>query len=356
MSQPLILVETTVFRPTAPFKGEPNGLRAANMHRLLDEAARLGARIEPEDRIFDYEDWSEEVGRRLAAMKAAARLDLSIVGPNDLATMSNGVVLDLRGPMLKFGGPRGFGVSDPVVLVMADDPPVYATSAAFAARAGRTIRICRNDDEADVGSYPSLKETLRELGEQGHASVMWKMATGAAKAYPVAEISTSTPIEEDVAWATVHMGGLSMLQGVRRMLKETRIFVIDGEVVCGAACIETHTPDDRTRIPVVDGVTTTFELQRGSGAFVSNDRETARRMADFACQCASDFQAEGLFDYSLDLFVDGDTGEIGVIELNGVNASGLYANDVDAIFLALAETLARRATLVPTAVASPALG
>ena len=103
---------------------------------------------------------------------------------------------------------------------------------------------------------------------------------------------------------------------------EYRFFVVNGEVVTGAGCVEEFTPlnnraqfDDRMR------------QVRSEGGPVTSQPEILERYLSFAKQAASEFSAEGLLNtYSLDL-ATGSDGQTLIIELNGLPNSGLYASD-----------------------------
>lgn len=132
-----------------------------------------------------------------------------------------------------------------------------------------------------------------------------------------------------------------LVQEVNLMTHETRLFMADGEVVSGAACIEEHTPLDREEgqgiLPPV------FELGRNGGERV-RDEAAAERLVAFAREAAGMIVAEEpeLRNFVLDAAI-GPDGVPVLIELNPLVDSGLYANDPVAVAEALVADMIARA-------------
>ena len=318
------------------------GVRAERMHALHLESVALheefgiavpfmqGERPDPED-------WIEAVMRRSAALKAAQQLGLAATTDLDRHRQ----LLDCRTHALRaeylaklphlFSHPRQID---------------YARSDVFTARAGRQTLLCRNDEVDDRHSdLPMIQDGFAALRrEHPDAAIWWKLATGPAKSYAVTRIAPGEDLPSDVVLATIHMGGLSLLQTEAAMGYEARFFVVDGQVISGAGCIESDTPIERDAAALVEGIMSPRLEKVRNRALATEESLLSKRLVEVAHGNAVALKAEGFAEaYVLDLFIDRDTAEIGIIEMNPINASGLYANDVDAIFMAIVQSLVRKA-------------
>lgn len=135
--------------------------------------------------------------------------------------------------------------------------------------------------------------------------------------------------------------GCMSVQQAKIMTHETRFFVLDGEIVCGAACIESDTPQ------MSDGtlLAPRFEIKRNSGEIVT-DEPAAQILLDAARRISQEFSEEcpDLKAYVLDLALD-ETRSPLMIELNPAAQSGLYGIDAPRLFQAIhrfAETIEPR--------------
>jgi hypothetical protein len=106
---------------------------------------------------------------------------------------------------------------------------------------------------------------------------------------------------------------------------EYRIFVVDGEVISGAGCIEEFTPLDcrprwvfDTRVRRVRG-----HLNQGEPSPVEYDPVLVGRLLKFGQGVAKEHGGTVVIDVALDAVAD----EPVVIELNNISNSGLYASD-----------------------------
>ena len=124
-------------------------------------------------------------------------------------------------------------------------------------------------------------------------------------------------------------GDKCMLQEYTPMDFEYRIFVVDGVPITGAGCLEDRTPLENMALwdPMM-------QRKRNSSA-IEEDLSLCIRYRDFARKMAPLFKEEGILDYTLDLF--SNSNGIGIIELNPIAHSGLYAIDYDALFKAILE-------------------
>lgn len=105
---------------------------------------------------------------------------------------------------------------------------------------------------------------------------------------------------------------------------EYRMFVTNGVVRTGAGNVEYHTPLDN---PERKQFFTQLERKRNSGEELSDEAELVSRYVKFGQAVADELATEGFLDYTLDVAVNADTGEVVVIEMNSLTNSGLYACD-----------------------------
>lgn len=307
----------------------PALLAAASLPRPPQAAARSlaaallaeGVELVDAGADVDFEDWVEDALRTLHLRRAARERGLVV-----LPTLpASGCAIDCR-----THAPRRERLvrAPDVRVVRAPDIIDYAASPAFLANAARRVLRCRNDEDGDP-ALPSLSDGLAQLRAEGFGDVVWKQTSGAPKSYPLAIIPAGAGIDADIGLAAVHMGGSSLLQERVDMTDETRFFVVDGAVVSGAPCVCEHTPLDRDAL-----------ARHGA---LASDSPYAPALAERARDIAEALAAEGVRDCVLDLYRNAATGEIGVVELNPINASGLYANDPAAIFPALVDSLLKQA-------------
>ena len=118
------------------------------------------------------------------------------------------------------------------------------------------------------------------------------------------------------------------------MTHETRFFVLNHKVICGAACIETNTPaqnETGEQLPVK------FEVVRNAGVFVE-DRWIAQRLERFAEMMCAEIadEAPQMLAYTLDVALDAQGLPL-IIELNPAAIAGQYALNVDLLFAAIME-------------------
>lgn len=121
----------------------------------------------------------------------------------------------------------------------------------------------------------------------------------------------------------------ALVQQRVRMRYEYRVQVIGGEPVCGAGCVERHTPADNTG----ERYDPRMEETRNSGRIESHP-DIARLYEAFAHEAAHAIRGEVEGPYVMDLYLD-DAGQPHVIELNPQSNSGLYALDMDALLTAI---------------------
>jgi hypothetical protein len=146
---------------------------------------------------------------------------------------------------------------------------------------------------------------------------------------------TKAAIFDELEWFAVSLGDRAdafIVQEWVPMLFEYRLFVVDGEVVTGAGCIEENTPlDNRGRFdPAVR------ESRAGVNAVVDRP-DLVEQMVDFGRKVAAEVTEESpaLNQYVLDVAIDAD-GQPLVIEMNSLLNSGLYASAPSLVTSAIA--------------------
>lgn len=146
-----------------------------------------------------------------------------------------------------------------------------------------------------------------------------------------------------LGWDYVRLEGLAdavFVQDQLELAYEYRLFVVDGDVVSGAGCIEEFTPLDRN---VTDGsFDTRVRRVRGPIASYNGDADTepspveyrieaVARLIEFGRKIASEHGGTIVIDVAFDVGTRGnahaDSGHPVVIELNTLSNSGLYASN-----------------------------
>ncbi|MBT1162915.1 ATP-grasp domain-containing protein [Bifidobacterium sp. SO1] len=114
-----------------------------------------------------------------------------------------------------------------------------------------------------------------------------------------------------------------------RMRFEYRVFVIGGRPVCGAGCIENHTPLDNTG----DAYDPWMEETRNNRKPESHPL-IAGLYEQYAYEVAHAIRGDVEGPYTLDLYL-GDDGQPHVLELNPMRNAGLYALNMDRLLEAV---------------------
>ena len=317
---------------------------AADLVRLYGEIlSGFGLSGSPAE--VDREDWIEAACRLVAAHDAADANGLEFVVASRPAGLRRARgMTDPPGRLVAMGPfsrllamemrQAGLDVRDPF-----NEPVDYAVNPAFVRYAGRRFVTCRNDSDGD-GALPTLEEAV--AGFMGR-EVVWKMLGEPLKEYPLERFvpDADEPIPEDIRWAAVHRsGGTSCLQDRVPMLFEYRVMVVDGAVVSGAGMVMEHTPLDRPT-----GLRGPFSPLARSDIRSREPAVAAPALATYAAMAqdmADDLIREGgeAFprNFAMDLFAADASPEasVGIVELNPLGRSGLFANDVAATFAAMA--------------------
>lgn len=287
--------------------------------------------VDPEltvTRDADREDWLEQAARLEAAMRLLDDPLLRVYGHGvvdaDGRPVENPVIAgrayygevlnaDIRRPAdypLETGNAHHYANSLAVRALMHRETLLTPVNAEKVEQAVRTI--------ASHGCGVVVKYVLRE------------------KTLPVARLTPEEALSFDAGmwfeWEDVRFedepDGV-LVQELTDMRREYRVFVIGGQPVCGAGCIERCTPADNEAT-----FDPKMEDRRNDGQAVSRPGtvETYRRFAVEAARLIAD---EGYIrgPYVMDLAtIDGMPC---IIELNRMNNAGLYALDMDALLTAV---------------------
>lgn len=234
------------------------------------------------------------------------------------------------------------GPSDKVDIVGTTQQAVkaagdYAASKTYLRHAGRAIALAKADEDS---IEEALQQVVRETGS-GDIFIKTVQKEWAASFSVDPDrgglwdqlCDQDRAIEEGgygLDWIPVQHEGSSsnilMVQGKIVPTFEYRMFIVDGAPVTGAGCIEAFTPAENLEI-----FDAQMEEKRNSGLVVTRDdiRDRYHQFAAIFCKEFAEEHGEGL-DFSLDLCIDAQTGEIKVIELNPPINLGRYASDVGA--------------------------
>ena len=320
-----------------PYPGIPEHLPVAVRARLrstLDDATQLfpelsehTAEVKPE---ADFEDFWEEAARAAAAVRAAAAAGVTIERHNARVWNEDQLARRLGGVSV---GEEARHAVDPLL-----------DSAVVREHGGRWMSVgCVPDDPAD----PREDNLLRQLADRyrrGVRHAVIKLAARKAGVFKITLHETPEAIAQElsshevIGWDLLRNGDHAdayLAQDFVMMEHEYRFFIVDGMVVSGAGCIEEFTPFDRD--PAEGPFSAILRRRRGNSLIPAIDEPLVvgaplvRRYIEFIEPIAA---ANG-GTVVMDVATAAATGEPLVIELNTLPNCGLYASDVDAVYLAL---------------------
>lgn len=291
----------------------------------------------------DREDWLEQAARLEAGMRLLDDPLLRVYG--------HGIV-DADGRPVGDGACGGRACYGEVLNADPRRPadyPVETGNAHRYANSPAVRRLMRRGNMPTPVNAGMVEQAVRDIASHGHGVVVKYVLR--EKTLPVVRLTAGEAVSFDAgpwfAWEDVRFenepDGVLVQERVD-MRREYRVFVVGGQPVCGAGCVERCTPADNEAVfdPKV-------EERRNDGHAVSRPGtvETYRRFAVEAARLIAD---EGYIrgPYVMDLAtIDGMPC---IIELNRMNNAGLYALDIDALLTAVnrhpeqftPETLQRR--------------
>lgn len=187
------------------------------------------------------------------------------------------------------------------------------------------LRNCgRKFEVLTMPRHSEEHEGLKELLEQWpFESAFIKL--GSRKSVTPEKIAASMKgwYGSDISMATLTLRDDLLVQECVPMRFEYRMFVAGGEIRTGAGNVELHTPlDNPTQVQFDDKM----ESVRNASE-VTSEPGLRDRYVEFGQRVATELAKEGALNYSLDVALNPDTGEILVVELNSLTNSGLYACD-----------------------------
>lgn len=276
----------------------------------------------------DREDWLEQAARLEAGMRLLDDPLLRVYG--------HGVV-DADGRPVGDGACGGRACYGEVLNADPRRPADYPVETGNAHRYANSPvvrRLMRRGTMLTPVNAGMVEQAVRDIASHGHGVVVKYVLR--EKTLPVVRLTAGEAVSFDAgpwfAWEDVRFedepDGV-LVQELTDMRREYRVFVIGGEPVCGAGCVEHCTPADNEAV-----FDPKMEDRRNDGHAVSRPGtvETYRRFAAEAARLISD---EGYIrgPYVMDLAtIDGMPC---VVELNRMNNAGLYALDMDALLTAV---------------------
>lgn len=317
----------------------PTGM--PDMRRRAEDNLAIVATSHPEftehiavrDPEADVEDFWEPVARAAAAICAAesAHADFAVRSAAHPDGWTPEQMEQRLGPVATCEE-RRHG-TDPLLL----HPVLREHGGRWMALAGYS------DVDGELDEAEDLVRLALVRARAGVRRAVVKLAERKTSVFPIelwpemtAEDVTAQLFGQDLGWTFVRLAGRTgsmLLQDWIPMTHKYRLFVVDGEVVSGAGCIEEFTP--YSRIAAACRFDARFRIHHGNGvaaegnsAIVSDPALLERYLAvgrDIARQFGG--------TVALDLALSED--RIVVVELNTLPNAGLYASDPDAVYAAL---------------------
>lgn len=273
----------------------------------------------------DREDWLEQAAR----LEAGVRLlgDGTIVrvyGNRPMRTDGTSVSEDMLAGLPHFGcimrTPTGDYMTDP------SGGNRYCRSMTVRGLMRRRTRLVPVDATA-------VRTAVRELDADSPLGVTVKYVRR-EKTLPLVHVPHGGGFDAArwLDWEEVRFDGDTdgvLVQETVRMEYEYRMFIVNGEPVCGAGCVEENTPVDNHA---------TFDsmMQRTRNASpVETRADIAERYRRFAFHAARIIHEEGIITPAYVMDVAMIDGQPGIVELNGSANAGLYALDMTALVTAM---------------------
>ena len=319
------------------------------MWNLIIYGSRLGISVSEQERVFNmfphakkfmklHNLMGRDAGDFEDSLEMIARID-SFAKIHGVDTLTPVIIGETLGNAnYPFYGPIpsqvGYLSNTPLLLnsFSADN---YQEFDSFAKYAGRWVATPdkNTDEESDyLNEMLSLSVKQRDenhwngfvIKQQGHGKL------------PITIVRGSQTVREALMELYEYHSMMTKPQGfifqeLVSMEDEYRFFVSDGKIVTGAGCIESFTPIDNVNREdfhtIVEGV-------RGSHNF-REDTLLVQEMREFAQKATDSFIRDGVgkffvIDIAVMVHADGSR-NLGVVELNGLTNSGLYASNHDRV-------------------------
>lgn len=326
------------FRPYRSLSLAPVSRGPADVALVARLEQALGIAI-ARDSSVDFEDWMEPAcvldallaeGVAVQILEGSCSLLAPVVAFDVPGTPVDPIVVLGRPSIQDNGDICSLGPSWPL-LDQEDKANHYAETRAFARHAQRRFVLADMPGEP-AGPMPFVDAHQAMLGFAGTRVVVKQ--TRPEKASPatpldlpagLTDVAASRLLFDAFEWNLVRYEGLQralLVQEHVPMAFETRLFVVGGQVVAGAGCVEAHTPLDAE-----DGciVSPFLEAQRNQGPVLPQPH-TRDLLLAFGQQVADELAGEGLTDCTLDVAM-GPQGPL-IVECNPCRKAGLYATPV----------------------------
>jgi hypothetical protein len=269
----------------------------------------------------DFEDWVEQACRLEAALDIYSdRLDLVFLGKDShhyYNTLS-GQEITYNGTSLRYGSQRREPISMGAELIQPDVSAVdsYHKLASFHRHAERELLL----------SDGRLLQKLEVLRQRGWNQAVIKYTSpkyGEPVFLDLTQNLRSQFSASGLDWATVYFEAVPdcfLIQERVTMEYETRLMVVQGQVVTSAGCIDANTPltNESCFDPKV-------ERERGSGLIETLLDLTAEYVV-FGNGVAQELVQENSACHSYGLDVCSIGGSPAIVEFNGLLNCGLYAS------------------------------
>lgn len=193
----------------------------------------------------------------------------------------------------------------------------WAETGIFESMAGQTFVVLSPSPQ-------SVRQAMQRFQKAGHHYASLKCSKIGWVHF--LDLSQDIPDEVELQIAgAAEKNGMLLLQIMLDPLYEYRIFVVGGEVVTGAGCLDGFTPVDHITDHPFD---LRMEKYRGDGSSLVEMRELTAGYLDFAREFAGLWASKVSSEtsYALDMCWDGQTREIVPMDLLPLANSGLYAS------------------------------
>ena len=304
----------------------------------------------------DFEEFYEEAARLDAAVFAFGedRVWVSQYRDETARNLGTGETVPLTAVqhLRRYGGQPSTRQTGLPQLTRERSIDRYDRFEAFTRNAGRPVVLAGHDLDGAPGL--ELYDVVRNLAEQGFPKVVVKV-TKAKHGFAIIDVHRDISDEDlsdtllDVLdWALVRASGRPeafLVQGFVPMRFEYRMFVVDGRVVTGGACIEEFTPAQN----LGDAFDTRVREHRMVKSPVVDRPDVVSRLLTFAEQVVAEWLVErpDLRTAVIDVALDPDGNPL-VVEFNGLLNAGLYASDPRLVTAALEASPALPALDDPT--------